>query len=83
MPEGFRWKLIAIIVGNGIVLSLWQYVFVNGFLAKKVARKKASINAKAEMDGQWVMGYTHIGREIPEYEVLRTKYTNPDIVHIT
>lgn len=42
MPAGFQWKLIGIMVGNVIVLCLWQYVFVNGFLSKKVASIKAS-----------------------------------------
>jgi hypothetical protein len=50
MPLSFRWKLIGIMVGNCIVLCLWQYVFVNGVLAQKIAGKKAVIEAKTEAE---------------------------------
>lgn len=42
MPVEFRWKLVGIMAGNLIVLCLWQYFFVNGYLAKQAAAMTAS-----------------------------------------
>jgi magnesium-transporting ATPase (P-type) len=43
MPESFRWKLIFIMIGNGISVAFYDYVIVNGIRRRSAAKKEQRI----------------------------------------
>ncbi|KAL7580178.1 hypothetical protein ACA910_012929 [Epithemia clementina (nom. ined.)] len=45
LPIGFRWKMVGVMIGNLIALVLWQYVFVNGFIAAMLAQREEGTDA--------------------------------------
>jgi len=48
MPVEFRWKMFAMMTANTAALCLWQYFFVNGFLATKLVAMKKTADSSEE-----------------------------------
>ncbi|CAB9524521.1 Probable cation-transporting ATPase 13A4 [Seminavis robusta] len=43
MPMSFRWKLVFIMVGNGVAVALYDYFIVNGIRRWKAAKKDKTV----------------------------------------